>query len=187
MKEIWTLIIKTSLPHSPEAVEGYAQFESSIRAFKNFEDAKKELREKLKEFAFNKNYMFDGEGKLIYLNDYVNDYPDDNEEKDETVLTKTKLEQLQEVLEGIFAGKDEPLTMDEVEYCSDWDIAMDITTESLDLYGAEEGPFNGYTPIISTNMFDMSQEKDYHLYLNDHFGQDSYSELYIDLVKATVE
>lgn len=79
------------------------------------------------------------------------------------------------------------LSMGEVECCGDWMVAMNVATEVVDLYGDEDGLFNEYTPIISTNMFDMKNEKDYHLYLNDHFGQDSYSELYIDLVKIIVE
>jgi len=51
------------------------------------------------------------------------------------------------------------------------------------MYGYDDGPCNGYDPKIATNMFDMTEEKDYYLYVDDMFGQDASSELYIDLKK----
>ena len=36
-------------------------------------------------------------------------------------------------------------------------------------------------------MFDMTEEKNYYLYINDRFGQDdNSSELYIDLIKTNL-
>ena len=56
--------------------------------------------------------------------------------------------------------------------------------ESLKLYGDFDGPMNGIDPMISTNIFDLSTEKDLHLYIDDMFDQEVSSALFIDLVKA---
>jgi hypothetical protein len=77
MKKIWTLIIKTSLPNTAEDV---TELVTTVDAFSDFETAKISLREKLKDFAFNKNSMFDGQGGIIELEDYCwkldNEYDD---------------------------------------------------------------------------------------------------------------
>ena len=83
MKEIWTLIIKTSLPNTAEDV---TELVTTVDAFSDFETAKISLREKLKDFAFNKNSMFDGKGNLTYLNSYINGCMDEDDEyEDEDV------------------------------------------------------------------------------------------------------
>ena len=64
MKKIWTLIIKTSLPNTAEDV---TELVTTVDAFSAFELAKASLREKLKNFAFNKNSMFEGQGRIIEL------------------------------------------------------------------------------------------------------------------------
>lgn len=64
MKKIWTVIIKTSLPNTAEDV---TELVTSVDAFSDFEAAKAALREKFKDFAFNKNSMFDGKGGIIVI------------------------------------------------------------------------------------------------------------------------
>lgn len=183
-KEIWTLIIKTSLP---ETAESTVELALEVKAFGNFEDAKKALREKLKELAFTENAMFDSKGKLVFLDRYAEDLNDEYDD-DEGSLSRSKLNCVQNALKGIFEGKDAPLQMKEVERCSDWMIAVDITQGGISIYGCDDGPFNGYDPKIKTNMFDMAEEKDYYLYIDDMLGQEeASSELYIDLVKTKLE
>lgn len=186
MKKIWTLIIKTSLPNTAEDV---TELVTTVDAFSDFETAKISLREKLKDFAFNKNSMFDGKGNLTYLNSYINGCMDeDDENEDEDVLTQSKLNSVQDALKGIFAGKDEELKIEEIDYITDWMISLQIKRNSISLYGDAEGPCNGYNPHIKTNMFDMREENNYYLYIDDMFGQDdNSSELYIDLIKTTLE
>ena len=186
MKNIWTLIIKTSLPNTAEDVTELA---TMVDAFSDFETAKISLREKLKDFAFNKNSMFDGKGNLTYLNSYINGCMDEDDEyEDEDVLTQSKLNSVQDALKGIFAGKDEELKIEEIDYITDWMISLQIKRNSISLYGDAEGPCNGYNPHIKTNMFDMREENNYYLYIDDMFGQDdNSSELYIDLIKTTLE
>ena len=81
MKKIWTLIIKTSLPNTAENV---TELNTKVQAFECFEDAKNKLREKLKEYAFTKNAMFDGEGGLIQLKNYIDNNVNDDEDYEET-------------------------------------------------------------------------------------------------------
>ena len=155
MKKIWTLIIKTSLPNTAEDV---TELVTTVDAFSDFESAKVALRDKLKDFAFNKNSMFDGKGKLTYLNSYINACIDEEEDEDvvEDILTQSKLNCIQNALEGIFTGKDIPLPLEDVECCSDWMIAFDVKDGEVKFYGYDDGPLNGYDPRIKTNMFDMT-------------------------------
>ena len=186
MKKIWSLIIKTSLPNTAEDV---TELVTTVDAFSDFETAKISLREKLKDFAFNKNSMFDGKGNLTYMNSYINGCMDEDDEcEDEDVLTQSKLNSVQDALKGIFAGKDEELKIEEIDYITDWMISLQIKRNSISLYGDAEGPCNGYNPHIKTNMFDMREENNYYLYIDDMFGQDdNSSELYIDLILTTLE
>ena len=55
----------------------------------------------------------------------------------------------------------------------------------LKMYGEEEGVYNGFDPVLETNIFSMQNEQDYYLHIDDAFGQeDSSAELFIDLRKA---
>ena len=182
-KEIWTLIIKTSLP---ETAESTLDLPLEVKAFGKFEDAKQAVREKLKEYAFTENAMFNGKGDLIYLERYAKDL-DDEYDDDESSLSQSKLNCVHNALKGIFEGKDAPLQMDEVKCCTDWMIAVDVTKDGISMYGYDDGPCNGYDPTIKTNMFDMTEEKDYYFYIDDMLGQDVSSELYIDLIKTKLE
>ena len=188
MKEIWTLIIKTSLPNTAEDV---TELDTTVVAFSDFEVAKSTLREKLKNFAFNKNSMFDGQGGIIELDNYcgeLDDESDDESDDDDRYITARKMNVIRTAFKNIFEGKDIPLPLKDVEFCVDWMIAFDIKDGEIKFYGYDDGPCNGYDPRIKTNMFDMTEEKDYYLYINDRFGQDdNTSELYIDLIKTTFD
>ena len=184
MKEIWTLIIKTSLPNTAEDV---TELVTTVDAFSDFEVAKASLREKLKTFAFNKNSMFDGQGGIIELEKYCWKL-DDEWDDDDGCISERKMKVITTALKNIFEGKDIPLQLEDVECCTDWMIAFDIKDGEIKFYGDDDGPCNGYDPRIKTNMFDMTEEKNYYLYINDRFGQDdNSSELYIDLIKTTLE
>ena len=65
------------------------------------------------------------------------------------------------------------------------DIEADFDRDSITIRGTAEGVVNGYNPKIDTNLLSMQEEKDYHLSIDDMFGQWSCvsSELYIDLTK----
>ena len=184
MKKIWTLIIKTSLPNTAEDV---TELVTTVDAFSAFELAKASLREKLKNFAFNKNSMFDGQGRIIELENYCWKL-DDEWDDDDGCISERKMNVIRTAFKNIFEGKDIPLPLKDVECCTDWMIAFDIKDGEIKFYGYDDGPCNGYNPRIKTNMFDMTEEKDYYLYINDLLGQDdNSSELYIDLIQTTLD
>ena len=188
MKNIWVLSIKTSLPDVCIHIGNYLP---CFYAYENFEDAKAALREKLREFAFSDNSMFDGNGYMKYFKEYIDDSNNDIFD-DEDSFEKSVLEKLQSALKSVFEGKQTdisnlPKTNDEIKEVTDsLYLSMKNQDGTVDLYGDYEGPLNDYNPKIKTNMFDMSEEKDYFLYLNDMFGQYASSELYIDLKKVEV-
>ena len=131
--------------------------------------------------------MFDGNGGIIELEAYC-DGLDDEYDDELGCLTARKMGLVKAALKNIFEGKDCRLGLEDVKCCADWMIAFDIKNGEIKVYGYDDGPFNGYDPRIKTNMFDMREEKDYYLYINDRLGQDdASSELYIDLIQTTLE
>ena len=188
MKEIWTLIIKTSLPEVCRCSDDLERV--TLRSFDEFEKAKKALREELQRLVFSPNKMFDAQGNLIYLKRLFDDIDDIDAEEDDQVaerLTRNKIRSIVQALRGIVKGEDKPLDLTPVACCSDWAMAVKITKDEINMYGHYEGPINGYDPRIETNMFDMTTPKNYYLYIDDMLGQTCSSELYVDLVKTVVE
>ena len=173
MKEIWTLIIKTQLT-------------PAVGAFYSFSEAKDALREALKKLTFKKNEMFDGEGKITRLKQYIDKTVDFKRESDDGILTKEVLNKVQNALCDVFAGKETMADIEEGIY-TDYFVAFEYKEGVIRFYGDDDGPCNGYDPTLYTNMFDMTEEKDYFLYIEDAFGQDDcISELYIDLKKTVL-
>lgn len=183
MNEIWVLTIKTSLP---KTCCNASELKSNILAFDSFEKGRDAFRETIKSYAFSQNSMFNGEGDIIHLQKYLNDMPDEEYIDDGEVLDKYRLGYVCDALKDIFSGKDVEFEM-QSEYCTDWFIAISSEPGMVHFYGEDDGPCNGYDPYIHTNAFSMKDEKDYFLYIDDLFGQDYSSELYIDLRKAEVK
>lgn len=185
MKEIWVLSVRTSLPNECSTK---ADLKTSFSAFATFEDARKTMREAIKGFAFSKNSMFDGNGRITALDKYIGDMYEEGEDDEccEDFLTRTILLKIQNAFYSIF--NDENITIDlyENEYM-DGMIALHYNGESVLFYGADDGPYNGYDPYIATNAFSMEEEKDYYIYIDDLLGQEYSSELYIDLKKVELK
>ena len=183
MNEIWVLNTRTSLP---EVCENFGTMPLTSEAFDSFEKARDAMRAKIKEFAFSKNSMFDGKGNITYLKNYTDDIEDEVYE-DFEVLDKEKLVYITDSLRDAFEGKDLEFELP-AELCGDCMLVVSSTPGEMFMYGDYEGIYNGYNPLIKTNIFSMKEEKNYYLYLDDRFGQDdATSELYIDLVKAEVK
>lgn len=184
MKEIWTLIIKTALP---KVCPNASAIKTEVIAFENFEDARVLLREKLRDFAFSKNAMFNGKGQIKQINKYVRDMIEDEElEEYDDFLTKKMMMDITGALYEVFSGNDVDLKIKRGKY-SDGMIAFEYKNGAIRFLGDDDGPINGYDPTLFTNMFDMSEEKDYYLYIDDALGQDDCtSELYIDLKKTVL-
>lgn len=187
MKNLWVLSVKTSLPY---VCEFASDLKTEFFAFESFETAKQALRNKLKEYAFSRNSMFDGNGNMIYFKEYVERMTweaDEDEEYDEDALTKSVWQKIYNAVKCIFQGENADISEFEDEY-TDYMIAVEFNNSTMTMRGDDDGPCNGYCPEFATNMFDMSEEKDYYLYVDDRFGQIyATSELYIDLKMVEIQ
>ena len=181
MKEIWVLSVRTSLPNECSTK---ADLKTSFSAFETFPEARKAMRDTVKGFAFSKNTMFDGDGRITALNEYMYELGDDDCCED--FLTREVLSKIQNSFYSIFNGENCLLDIQKNEY-EDGMIALNYNGESVLCYGVDDGPFNGFDPCIATNAFSMEEEKDYFIYIDDLLGQDYSSELYIDLKKVELK
>ena len=183
--EVWVLSIRTSLP---KVCNTSNDIKLSVLSFESFQKANETMRSKIKEFAFSKNSMFNGNGYIKHLNNYCKELKE--YEEDETgepgELTYKVLLSVQEGLKTAFSGVDAKFKIKNRRY-SDYMIGVSVKKDSIQVYGTEDGPMNGYEPVLSTNIISMDIEQDYYLYIDDAFGQDVSSELYIDLKKIVVE
>ena len=212
MKTVWILNLRTSLPDVYESGRSYKFIRE---AYENFDTAKKRVREIIKEFAFADNAMFDGKGYLKYFNRYITDREELMNEvlKDEegdaldrefaesnfdsNMLTVGFLKVLHKKMHCIFSGEDTPLPFSEKIYNDNTYMQAEVSNDCIQLEGYDDGPCNGINPYIKTNMFDMTEEKDYMLYIDDYFTEYysdhpewvfwSSAELYVDLNKIQVK
>jgi hypothetical protein len=185
MKEIWVLSVKTSLP---EECYSKAELKTTFSAFETFPEARKAMRDTVKGFAFSKNTMFDGDGRIPALDKYIGYMYEDGEDEEccEDFLTSGILLKIQNAFYSIFNGENVVLDIYENEY-GDGMIGLNYNGDSVLCYGVDDGPCNGYDPYIASNAFSMEEEKDYYIYIDDLLGQDYSSELYIDLKKVEVK
>lgn len=183
MNEIWVLSVRTSLP---KVCYAFGDMNLDMQCFDSFQKAKAAFRERLKSLAFTKNAMFDGKGRITYLEKYPK-YDDCEEEMSEGVLTDVVINKIQDALVTAFSGQDTAIDL-EPGFYTDWMIAATVDDNYVSFCGDDDGPINGYNPLLQTNIFSMEKEQDYYLYIDDRFGQDeATSELYIDLKKVTVQ
>lgn len=182
MNETWVLSVRTSLP---KACRNSYDLKLNLYVYETFAEARDAARKVIKELAFSKNKMFDGKGKLIQMTQCAKSMVSEKEEEfDDDYLSKEKVTHLQEVLCRLFQGEDFVPDLKKGTLSNYCDLACSYKKGVFKMYG-EEGAFNGYDPVLETNMFSMQQEQDYYLHIVDAFGQDGdSSELYIDLQKA---
>ena len=182
MKKLWVLSIRTSLPdkcYMPRDLK------LTFSAFETFAEARKAMREVMKDCAFSKNDMFDGKGKIIALDEYIDGMKVYKEVYDGE-LTKELLIKIYDALLSIIKGENTVLELDKGKYDDDR-IAFIYDGESLTSKGIGTAIDDCYDPYIATNAFSMEEEKDYYVYIDDMFGQDCSSELYIDLKQVEVK
>ncbi len=181
MNNIWVLTVRTSLPRTCCSA---SELKTTMTAFDSFDKARDALRAKLKELTFSDNAMFDGNGGIRMLDRYIKDTDDDYD--DEGCLSHRRLQLIRTALRQCFAGKDTVVPLDADTY-TDWMIAVEVSGNAIRFFGDDDGPCNGYDPVLATNMFSMEAGQAYYLYIDDCFGQDSATaELYIDLQPVDV-
>ena len=181
----WVLSVRTSLPdvcNSPEDLK------TSFWVFDNFEAGKTAFLQKLKEFAFSENEMFDRDGRIVMLSDH-RDTLDENDTAIEGLMDPGHLGahsvlNIESIIRNALLGNDVSLPSFP-ESSTNWWIAAEHDCETLTIRGDGDGPVNGCDPYISMNIFDLTIEKSLHFHVNDMFGQEeASSELYVDLIKA---
>lgn len=174
----WVLSVRTSLPGICRSKD---DLKTVFYVYDSFEEARDALHEKAKQFAFSENAMFDGDGHIKKLCDYVEqefeELPID--EQMEIYSFAEASDMIRKALNGETVKIEGILDLDE-----DGMIAVKCIGDTIMFEGYGDGPINGFEPYIKTNIFDMSEEKDYYLYIDDMLGQDVSSELYIDLKRA---
>ena len=184
MKNPWVLSIRTSLP---EVCENAGELKTHVFTFESFEDARAALRKALKKYAFSKNSMFDGRGQIIHLRKYVynltlDDVDGEHIDYYDDFLDPTNLDAMEDAIYKIFKGMDVVPKIKEGFY-TDYTIAYTYENGEVSFRGDDDGPCNGYDPVLKTNMFSMEAPQHYYMYIDDAFGQDAASsELYIDLI-----
>lgn len=211
MKTVWVLNVRTSLP---EVYESGRKYKHIREVYGNFDAAKCRVREIIKDFAFADNAMFDGKGYLKYFTRYIEDskailkdvfegmdedWAKELEENhfDSNRLTIGFLKVLHQKLHCIFSGIDTTLPFPEGTYNDNMYIQAEVLNDCIHMEGYNEGLSNGIEPYIKTNMFDMNEEKDYMLYIDDFFTEYfsdhpdwhfwSSAEFFIDLNKIQVK
>ena len=190
MLDFWVLTVKTSLP---ETAIRFDKLKTSVSVFDSFEKGREALRTFLRKTAFAKNAMFDGNGRIRMLEKYIEENAEEEEvwdeeerERDRFEINKESLSRLSNLLKEVFEGNDVIFPFKETE-ATDWMIGASIRDGSIFFRGDDDGPCNGYDPVLNTNMFSMEEKQDYHLYIEDLFGQrENPSVLYIDLVSCSL-
>lgn len=184
--EMWVLSVRTSLP---KKCERFGDMKLEMQCFDSFEKGREAFREMLQGLAFTKNAMFDKKGNIIHLNQYIRDNRDPDDDDDvsyEGYLSVKLLTKLRDGLHAAFSGENVKLGIKNGFY-TDWMTAATVKGNSVEFRGDDDGPCNGYDPVLKTNIFSMEKPQDYYLYIDDLFGQDDASaELYIDLKKVSV-
>lgn len=187
MNTVWVLSIRTSLPN---VCEHPGDLKLETFGFDSFEKAKGALLEKLRGFAFSANAMFDGSGNITRMKKYMEEKESyGNWEDDGGWLSASVGAKLVAMFHSIFCGCDASPTLDINTY-EDGLIAVELKQDSISFCGIDDGPINGYDPVVKTNMLSWTEEKNYYLYINDLFGwseDEASSELYIDLRKIEVQ
>ena len=145
------------------------------------------MRAKLKELAFSENLMFNGNGHIRELDNYIREVESyEPLEYEDEILSPKKLSKIQSKLKKMFSGENTELKIKNGDY-TNWMVAVEVNDNTVRFYGDDDGPCNGYDPILNTNIFSMETEQDYYMYIDPCFGQDSYPpKLFIDLKKVTV-
>lgn len=185
----WRLTVNTSLP---KVCYGKQDLRKEIFTFGDFETARREMRSKLHDFAFSRNAMFDGYGNIIHMEKYM-----DRIKREDGALEEEPLRgwldggvavTLLKIVSCILEGNDVDFDFACGSYFNA-DIEAVLHRHSVAVCGTGEGAYNGYAPKIDTNMLTMQEEQDYHIYIDDMFGQWSgvSAELYMDLEKLEQE
>lgn len=185
MNDVWVLTAKTLLGGGEFLNDGW---KTTCRVFENFDIAKKEMRLLIKKYATEENPMFDGNGRMIYFQDFV-----DNDD-----FYEHRFKDVQDFLQSFLINENFPESPDDILQISEDDeeyndcfIFCKCDENELLIHEAEDAMIGELEPYIHTNALIMSDaKKDYFIYISDLFTEEQEglpSRIYIDLKKVEVE
>ena len=188
-QKVWVLSVQTSLPN---ICTSFQDLSSTVEVYESFDDAKLAFQERIKHYAFASNLIFNGDGKIKNLDTYLSEmislrFDDYDKKVPEDLLTPQILSRIQNSLQLAFRGEETAFDFENTRY-DDGIIGVDISEHKVKFFGMDE--LIGYAPVLHTNIFNMSEEKEYYLHVNPLFGYgvaDGTAELYIDIRKAMVQ
>ena len=188
MRKMWIIDFKTSLPYSE-----YEFFKTAneMYAYDSFDKARKAAKRILSKYAFKKNGMFDGAGRITALVDFANYILPSMIEEDNVGLEEfdeyghSMLLDVSDIIAKICAGEDASIIANKwknkhysyTRECfgfKDWEFSVKFYSDHFELKSSKAVLFDwaGINPIIGSNMVLMDDEdKHYYLYVNDLFGQ----------------
>ncbi len=185
----WVLMLKTSLPY---AGINHANLPTKCYVFHHFSEARAALRQWLRELAFSRNVLFDGQGRMPRFAAYIRthgqeDVTEPHEEfRDNGWLTKGRMQTLSDTLAAVLSGEDVDVPLESGDY-TDAFLCLTVEGNHVNLNGLDETLGSAYALVIRTNLFNMTQEGNYYLCLKDQFGQDDAAELYAELKCAQLQ
>lgn len=203
MTTCYVLIKETNL----DPVGGKKQADSlraakTVNVFSDFENAKQQMRTILKEYATKKSDLFDGNGNILHLDDFLNDCLfDEDMDMEETDISNP----LPEILKSYFLNE-EPDDIETFDMYAKYGIIIDADFGVMQLSGDSKyenhisgidwynipTPNSEYeiTPIhIAINSFYMDDpEKTYVCRIEGQFEEwDNPFFLYLELRKVDIE
>ncbi len=187
MQDVWVLSVRTSLPKV--CLSAY-DLELSVYAFDCFEKARDAARRIIHGYAFSRNKMFGGKGKLTNLEEFKEEMQSEADNprlrKKPGFLSRERMDRVTDALLHVFRGEDCVPELAEGDCSDECYIGYHYENGALQMYGEDDGSFGtDYAPILETNMFSMEKEGNYYLHIDPRFGQDKPTpELYIDLNRA---
>ena len=178
----WAVLLRTTLPGTTAENR---MGKITVRVFDSFAEAKDAFRETMGSYAFRENEMFDGEGHITRLEKFMMDSIDEDSyhNAEEYAEDYKGVRGVLDALNNMLAGKD-VCEEDVPPYYSNWMVGARVEDGCLKFFGEDDGPCNGYSPYISTNVFTMNAEKEYHMHIVDLLGQDWPSEFFLNLLKV---
>ena len=194
MKSVWVLYERTDFNRGN--TYDYENYTTSCRTFENFNNAKSAMKNLLRDYATDDQFIFDGEGNIKELIGEIDMYYSDDEDDEEMLEDRANFKYAEALLKKLCLSE---ISEDDVEnikefyvtnYMFDAEFKVIDNEITLLMKDDDDGSCNGITPYVHTNMFVMDDEnRDYFFYIEDAFKMYSEftSHLFIDLKKVDIE
>ena len=185
MNDHWLFELNTTIPY---ACPDNERVESKAFIFDTFEEARDSFRHELMRFAFEDNQLFDGNGHIKKLDDFL-----DGEIGKLQSLSKEQTDELKRSLSSslfeMISGKDTVVSLSDNTKKNIGDnnsLRILIEPDEIDIYEKCDQYYLGRDHKLRTNAFAMTDKKNYWFRLYDfsgHCGHDCYPYIELELYK----